>query len=107
MPLLWAFLSAVEMPSLFSQAAAMTSTPSAIQFSTISFCFAGSLSVGPSKSKSTPRVFAALSAPALHEMKYALPFDFGRNATVIFLLPAPADLDSGALLQPAARRRAS
>src|SRR5262245_49461538 len=92
------------MPSLFSQAAAMTSTPSAIQFSTISFCFAGSLSVGPSNSRSTPSAFAAFSAPALQEMKYALPFDFGRSAMVIFLPPpaaAPPAEDSGDLPQPA------
>ncbi|MEJ1974322.1 MAG: hypothetical protein WDM96_18250 [Lacunisphaera sp.] len=43
----------------------MTSTPSVIQFSTISFCFAALLSVGPSNSSSTPSSFAALSAPVL------------------------------------------
>ena len=69
MPLLCALRSAVEMPSRFSHAAAITSTPSAIQFSTISFCFAGSLSVGPSNNRSMPSAFAAFSAPALHEMK--------------------------------------
>src|SRR6476620_192206 len=103
MPLLWALRRAVEMPSLFSQAAAITSTPSAIQFSTISFCLAGSLSVGPSKRRSTPSAFAAFSAPALQEMKYALPLDLGRSATVIFLPPPPAppvDADSGDLPQP-------
>ena len=39
------------------------------QFSTISFCLAGSGSVGPSNTKSTPSSFAALSAPFLHDMK--------------------------------------
>src|SRR5262249_21934937 len=83
-PLLCAFRKAVEMPSLFSHAAAMTSTPSVIQFSTISFCLAGSVSVGPSKINSSPSSFAAFWAPWLQEMKYALPFDFGNSAMVNF-----------------------
>lgn len=68
-PFCFARRSAVEMPSLFSQAAAMTSTPRVIQFSMISFCLAGSGSVGPSKSSSAPSSLAASSAPCLHETK--------------------------------------
>ena len=47
----------------------ITSTPRVIQFSMISFCLAGSGSVGPSKIKSTPSALAAWSAPFLQEMK--------------------------------------
>ena len=54
------------MPSRFSTATAMTSTPRVIQVSTISFCLAGSGSVGPSQISSTPsslgRLLGALAA---------------------------------------------
>src|SRR5256885_13963830 len=87
MPFCLALRRAVEMPSLFSQAAAMASTPKVIQFSMISFCLAGSGSVGPSKRSSTPSSFAASSAPCLQEIKYALPLLLGMRAMVSFLEP--------------------
>src|SRR5476649_1093886 len=105
MPLACALRSAVEMLPLSSHAAAMTSTPSVIQFSTISFCLAGSVSVGPSKIKSSPNSVAALPAPLLQEMKYALPFDFGSSAMVNFFLAGAEPLLSADgvsdFLQPA------
>src|SRR5688500_521151 len=93
MPAAWALRNAVERPSLFSQAAAITSTPSEIQFSTISFCFAGSELVGPSKSSSAPRSFAAARAPFSQATKYWFPLLFGSRAIVSFLPPAPASSD--------------
>ena len=54
------------MASWFSTLTAITSTPRVIQASTTSFCFAGSGSVGPSQSSSTPsclrRLLGALAA---------------------------------------------
>ena len=60
--------------SLFSTLTAITSTPRVIQASTTSFCFAGSVSVGPSQSSFTPssrrRLLGALAAA--HEVGVAL-----------------------------------
>ena len=56
-------------PSRFSTATAITSTPRVIQVSTISFCRAGSGSVGPSHKSVTPSSFAASSAPLRQAMK--------------------------------------
>ena len=57
------------MPSRFSTATAITSTPRVIQVSMISFCLAGSGSVGPSQISSTPSSRAASSAPLRQAMK--------------------------------------
>ena len=57
------------MPPRFSTATAMTSTPRVIQVSTISFCLAGSGSVGPSQSSLTFSSLAASSAPFRQAMK--------------------------------------
>src|SRR3954469_2120197 len=77
------------MPSRFSTATAITSTPRVIHVSTSSFCFAGSGSVGPSHSNLRPSSLAASSAPLRQEMKYALPLLFGIMAMVNCLWPAP------------------
>ncbi len=63
MPLPLAFRRTVEIASLFSTLTAMTSTPRVIQASTTSFCFAGSVSVGPSHRTFTPSSAAASWAP--------------------------------------------
>ncbi len=62
-PLPCAFRRTVEMASLFSTLTAITSTPRVIHASTTSFCFAGSVSVGPSHSTFTPSAAAASCAP--------------------------------------------
>ena len=64
-----ALRNAVEIPSRFSQAAAITSTPRVIQVSMISFCLAGPSLVGPSQISSTPSSWAACSAPLRQAMK--------------------------------------
>ena len=69
MPFARALRSTVESPSRFSTATAITSTPRVIQASTTSFCFAGSVSVGPSQISSTPSSRAASSAPLRQAMK--------------------------------------
>ena len=58
-----------EIPWRFSTATAMTLTPRVIQVSMISFCLAGSGSVGPSQISLTPSSFAASSAPLRQAMK--------------------------------------
>ena len=63
MPRLRALRSTVEMASLFSTLTAITSTSRVIQASTTSFCFAGSVSVGPSQRSRAFSSFAASSAP--------------------------------------------
>ena len=63
MPFARALRSTVEIASWFSTLTAIASTPRVIQASTTSFCLAGSGSVGPSQSSSTPSSFAAASAP--------------------------------------------
>ena len=68
-PFARALRSTVESPSRFSTATAITSTPRVIHASTTSACFAGSVSVGPSHSSSTPSSRAASSAPRRHAMK--------------------------------------
>src|SRR5579859_1076822 len=107
MPLALALRSAVEMPSLFSHAAAMASTPRVIQFSTISFCRAGSGSVGPSKIKSMPRSLAARSAPFLQETKYALPLLLGIRAMVSFFVPEDVSVVLELFLLQAVNARAA
>ena len=73
MPRSRALRSTVEMPPRFSTATAITSTFRVIQFSTTSFCLAGSRPVGPSQISSTPSSFAASSAPARQLTKYGSP----------------------------------
>ena len=63
MPRARALRRTVEMASLFSTLTAIASTPRVIHASTTSFCFAGSVSVGPSHSSRTLSSFAASSAP--------------------------------------------
>ncbi len=58
-----------EIPSRFSTATAIASTPRVIQVSTMSFCLAGSGSVGPSQISLMFRSFAASSAPFRQAMK--------------------------------------
>src|ERR1043166_8003954 len=84
-----ALRSAVEMPSRFSTATAITSTPRVIQVSTISFCLAGSGSVGPSQINFAPSSLAASSAPFRQEMKYAFPLLLGIMATVMGFVAGP------------------
>ncbi len=66
MPRSRALRSTVEIATSFSTLTAITSTPRVIQASTTSFCLAGSRSVGPSQSSSTPslagRFLGALAA---------------------------------------------
>ena len=69
------------MATSFSTLTAMTSTPRVIQASTTSFCLAGSRSVGPSQSSSTPISWAASSAPLRQLMKYGSPLALGIMAT--------------------------
>ena len=69
MPRSRAFRSTVEIAASFSTLTAITSTPRVIQASTTSFCLAGSRSVGPSQSSSTPTSWAASSAPLRQLMK--------------------------------------
>ncbi len=90
MPRCFAFRSTVAMASLFSTLTAITSTPRVIHASTTSFCFAGSVSVGPSHNSVTPSAVAASSAPARQVAKYGLPLFFGIIAMVIFLAAARA-----------------
>src|SRR5262245_57005455 len=106
MPFARAFLSTEAMPSRFSTATAMTSTPRVIQPSTMLFWPAGSGSVGPSQMSFTPSSFAASSAPFLHAMKYALPLLLGIMATV---RPPPDDVpaEPPPLLSQPARRAAA
>src|ERR1043166_3332566 len=106
-PLALALRNAVEMPSLFSHAAAIASTPEVIQFSMISFCLAGSGSVGPSKINSMPSSFAASSAPCLQEIKYALPLLLGMSAMASFFPLLEVADDSEDCLQPVKARLAT
>ena len=69
MPRSRAFRSTELMPSRFSTATAITSTPRVIQVSITSFCLAGSGSVGPSQMSLTPSSRAASSAPRRQAMK--------------------------------------
>ena len=86
-PFAWAFFRAELSPSRFSAAAAMTFTSWVIQFSTISFCFAASVFVGPSKSNCTPSSAAAIFAPFSTVAKYWLPLLLGKRPTMILSLP--------------------
>ncbi len=58
-----ALRSTEEIPSRFSTATAMTSTPRVIQVSMTSFCLAGSGSVGPSQISLTPSSLRGLLGP--------------------------------------------
>src|SRR6187402_3281459 len=73
------------MESRFSQAATITSTPSVIQFSTISFCLAGSELIGPSNLRSALSSAAAVRAPFSQVTKYWLPLLLGSRAMVSLL----------------------
>src|SRR5512132_3856529 len=77
------------MAALFSTLTAMASTPRVIHASTTSFCLAGSSSVGPSQSSSTPNDFASASAPRRALMKYGSPLALGIMATTWRAVGAP------------------